>query len=202
MLFRSLYSFPQTSNIPTKVTAFAFERGLMVSGTNKGNIFSINLHSRANKVLLQNDNAQINSLCFLDATTIVSGDSKGNLSFNSLKNEKLIKKIETGFTKIVKVLLMPNPNYLMVLGNNKNVAVYDIHSFKLLHNKYIEFSDYPTDIFIADKNTLVASLASNSIEKILLPNADKLRTFIVTNALDKAYRLIENDPLLDRKSVV
>jgi len=196
-LLGRLYSFKNQKNgNKNKATAFAFNKNIMACGSNNGEIFSINLHSRANKVTIQNDNSKINSICFLDSTNIVTADEKGNLHFNSLKDGQLIKKIETGFTQVSQILIMPNPNYLMVLGNEKYVAVYDIVSFKLLHSKYIEFDDIPTKIIIADEYTLLASLDNNSIEKVLLPNTDKLKSLIQKNQLDKAYALIKKDPLL------
>ena len=168
----------------------------MACGGNNGTIFTINLHSRANKVLIQNDTSRVSSLCFLDATHLLSADSKGCIYLNSIKTSKLIKKIDSAFLKITQIILMPNPQYFMVIGATKHVAVYDSRSLKLLHAKYVEFEEIITRLEIADNHTLIATLKNNSIEKIHLRTTEKLKSFIISNELNKAYDLIKKDPLL------
>ncbi len=196
-LIGRLYSFEKSaSGVSSKASAFAFYQDTMACASNNGTIFYINLHSRANKIILNNNNRKINSLCFLDENYIISGDEKGDLHLNYLKNTSQIKKQETLFTNIRQILLMPNKKYLMVSGDSNYVAIYNAKTLKLLHSKYIEFEDTPNQIIIADKDTLIATLENNSVEKIILPNTDKLKSFILTKELDKAYRLVEKDPLL------
>lgn len=197
-LLGRLYSFQQVAkkSKTSTISSFAFYNNIMACGGNNGTIFTINLHSRANKLIIENDNARVSSLCFLDATLLLSADTKGTLYLNSVKNAKLIKKVDTGFTRITQILLMPNPKYLMVIGGSKHAAVYDTENLKLLHNKYVEFEEVITSLEVADNHTLIATLKHSSIEKIDLPTTEKLKSFIVSGELNKAYDLIEKDPLL------
>ena len=197
-LLGRLYSFKnaQTKTKASIVSSFAFSKNIMACGGNNGTILTINLHSRANKIIITNDTSRISSLCFLNATEILSADAKGVIYLNSIKTAKLLKKVETGFTKVTQILLMPNPQYLIVIGGTKHVAVYDVHSLKLLHNKYVEFEDVVTSLEIADDNTIMATLNHNSIEKIEIPTAEKLKSFIISNELNKAFDLVRKDPLL------
>jgi len=196
-LIGRLYSFEQSKlGSASKATAFAFNGDVIACAGNNGTIFCINLHSRANKIILKNNSLKINSLCFLDADYILSGDEKGDLCLNYLKDNSLVKKQETLFTCITQILLMPNKKYIMISGDANYVAIYNAKTLKLLHSKYVEFDDTPRKIIIADKDTLIATLDNNSVLKIILPNADKLKSFILSKELDKAYREVEKDPLL------
>ena len=196
-----LYSFDQASSkIKSKastVSSFAFHKNIMACGGNNGTIFNINLHSRANKISIKNDGAsRITSLCFLNDTELLSSDSLGRIYLNSINTTHLIKKIDTGLTKVSQILLMPNPQYFMIIGETKNIAVYETNSLKLLHKKYVEFDDTVTSLKIADENTIIAVLKHSSIEKIDLPTTVKLKSFIISNELSKAYDLVKRDPLL------
>lgn len=196
-LIGRLYSFEQTDKTNTnKTSSFAFYKNIMACGGSNGTLFCINLHSRANKIIIQNATHKINSLCFLNVNHIISGDENGDLYLNSLKNNTLILKQETLFTEIKNILLTPNQKYLIVSGNEKYVAVYNANSLKLLHTKYIEFTSIPRKIIVADDETLIAVLENNSIEKIKLQNANRLDSLIATKMFDKAYHLIQQNPLL------
>ncbi|WP_455757273.1 WD40 repeat domain-containing protein [Sulfurimonas sp.] len=201
-LLARLYSFDvsdakeRTKDSPSLVSALAFHKDILAIGGNDGSVLTINLHSRANKIFIQNNNSRVTSLCFLDSNTLISADNKGNIYFNSLKNKELTKKIETGFTKVSQIVLMPDPNYLIVTGNENYIAVYDIKNFKLLHNKYMQFDDIVKNIIIASQDTLLVTLKDNSLQKVQLPNAFKIRTFIVHSAFDKAYRYVEQHAIL------
>ncbi len=197
-LLGRLYSF-DTKNIKNSastVSTFAFHKNYMACGGNNGTIFTINLHSRANKIILSNDTARINSILFLNSTNIVSGDDRGNIYFNSLKNEKLIKKIETGFTKVKQLVILPNPNYLIVVGDTNYISLYDINKYKLLYNKYIEFDAIIEKLIVADNYTLIANLKNNSLEKVQLPNPSELATLVKQNSLDKAFLLTQKHTML------
>ena len=192
-----LYSFETNKKtISSHVNSFAFNKNMMACGGDNGKILLINLHSRADKSIIDNQSNSITSICFLEDSSIVSGDSQGYLYFSSLKNNKLLKKIQTGFTNIQKIVLMPNQNYIMVIGNAKHVSIYNIKEFKLLHNKYIEFDDLVQDAIVLDEHTLMVILENNSIEKVDLPNPSDLKSFVLHNTLDKAYEMTKKDSML------
>ncbi|PHQ89311.1 MAG: hypothetical protein COB42_07190 [Sulfurimonas sp.] len=196
-LVARLYSYKRTKDTTQgKATSFSFHSNTIICGSSNGILFGINLHSRANKFTLQNDTAQINSSCIIEDSILASGDSKGNIYFNLLKDNTLIKKVETGFTTVKQIILLPNPNYMMVHSQEKNIAVYELTHFKLLHNKYMHFPSNIKKIIVADEDTLIVALEDNSIEKIALPKADKLKSYIVDNTLSKAFALVTQDPLL------
>lgn len=196
-LIARLYSYERSeSTKPAKASSFAFYANTMMCGSNNGILFSINLHSRANKSFIHNDKFQINALCFLNETTIASGDSRGNIYINSLKDNALIKKIETGFTTVKQIVLLPNPNYILVNAEEKNLALYELTTFKLLQHKYLKFESNIKKILLTEDKHLVVALENNLIQKLALQTPVKLKSYIVSNSLDKAFALVKQDPLL------
>lgn len=197
-LIGRLYSFDpiKTKSKSSTISTFAFKNNIMACAGHNGIIFTINLHSRANKLLIQNDTIRVTTLCFIDSSKILSADLRGCIYLNSLKSSKCIKKIDSCFTKIRKIILMPNPEYFLVVGDTKELAVYNTQTLKLLHKKYIEFDNTVTNIEEIDEYTLLATLEHNSLEKIDLPTTEKLTSFIKSGELDKGYLLTNKDPLL------
>ncbi len=198
-LLARLYSF----NIPNNkkknnsvVSAFAFKNNLMACAGDNGTLFSINLHSRANKVVINNSTSRVNSIAFIDENKLLSGDNKGNLYINSIKDGSLIKKIETPFTKVKQVLLMPDTQHLLVSSDENYAAVYDIYSYKLIHSKYVEFDAEVSKIIVSDNHTLIASLVDNTLIKIDLPDKEKLKAFIRSKELNKAYAFVKQHQIL------
>ena len=196
-----LYSFKTNNdkkytpkNLST-VSSFAFCKNIMACGGDCGTIFTINLHSRANKRVYSNASSRINSICFLNSSHIASGDSKGNLYLNCVKDGKLIKKIQTGFTQVKQIVLMPNSNYLMIIGDANYVAIYD-KNFKIIYSKYIEFNDIVNKVIVANENTLLVALNNQCIEKVVLSNSSEIISLIMENSLDKAYALVQQDYML------
>ena len=192
-LLARLYSFntQNTTNNRAIVSSFAFNKNIMACGGAKGVIFTINIHSRAGKHIVKNDDYHVNSICFINDTIIASGDVNGTIYFNSLKNSNLIKKIQTAFSKIVQILLMPNPRYIMVVGDENYVSIYDTQNFKLLHSKYIKFNSGIIKVIVVNKTSLLVALKNNNIQKINLPDLDILKSYVESGSLDKAFQFVE-----------
>ena len=188
----SQYIFDLSSSINSMI----FFKSLLATKDNNGNIALINLYSKSNKISLKYDSYPINTLCFVDSNTLLSGDENGNIYISALKNSSLIKKIETGFTKIKQILLMPNPNYIIVVGDANYVSVYDIKNYKLIHHKYLSFNTQVDKVIYIDDYTLCICCASNKINKIELASPTNILSHILHNSLKEAYELIEKDNTL------
>jgi hypothetical protein len=191
-----LFSLDKKNISSTKANSLAFHKNIMACGDNNGTIISVNLHSRANKVILKNDIYKINSICFLNSLEIISGDAAGNIYINSLNNQQNIKKIETPFVSIKKILLMPNKEYIIVISDEKYVAIYESRYFKLVKNKYLEFNNIIIDMIIVDDYTLLVALDNNSIEKVSLVNPQEIKKCLLNNLPQDAFNLVNQHPML------
>ncbi len=175
------------------VSAFKFHKNRLACGSHYGDIFIVDLHSRINKNHLTNSKVRVNSICFLDEKTVISGTSDGKLFINYLDNMKESKRIDTGFTAITNIVLMSNPNYVMVSGDANYVSIYDINKYKIVHNKYLEFSGKVNDIALVNGDTLMAVVDNSNIFRVELPSLAKLKSLILHNILDEAFNLCEKD---------
>ncbi len=200
-LIARLCSFPYEAVDRVKirqnfVSAFAMHESKLATSGYGGTIIVIDIYSRANKIALNNGRSRTNALCFLNSDTLLSGNFDGVVKIFSIKNKKLLKEIDTPLTRIRQIVLMPNPNFIMLCSNTNYITVIDIINYKIIHNNYIEFKDVVTRIATLDDTTIVVSLKDGTIVKVRLPSIEKLRSFIVHNSLDKAFELVEREPML------
>ncbi|MDO8454814.1 MAG: WD40 repeat domain-containing protein, partial [Sulfurimonas sp.] len=175
------------------VSTFKFHKNRLACGSHYGDIFIVDIHSRVNKNHLTNSNIRVNAICFLDEKTVISGTSDGKLFINYLDNMKKSRQIYTGFTTITDIVLMSNPNYVMISGDANHVSIYDIKKYKIVHNKYIEFSGKVNDIALVNGDTLIAVVDNSNIFRVELPSLAKLKSLILHNILDEAFNLCEKD---------
>jgi hypothetical protein len=175
------------------VSTFKFHKNRLACGSHYGDIFIIDLHSRINKNHLTNSKVRVTAICFSDEKTIISGTSDGKLFINYLDNMKESKRIDTGFTTIADIVLMSNPNYVMVSGDANYVSIYDINKYKIIHNKYIKFNGKVNDMVLVNGDTLIAVVDNSNIFRVELPSLAKLKSLILHNILDEAFNLCEKD---------
>jgi hypothetical protein len=201
-LISRLYSFPskitieETQNKKNFVSAFAFYKNRLACSGQGGSIIVIDLHSLSNKEVLTHDTRRTDALCFVNKGTIVSGNIDGIIHIRSLENKDFHKRISMPFIRIKQIILMPNPQFIMVSGDSNALALVDIKSYKIARTKYIEFENKVEKITLADDNTLVVALSNMKILYISLPSLEDLKSLILHNSLDKAFEIIEKNPML------
>jgi len=203
-LLSRLCSFPyDRSDIDSKtkasknfVSSFAFYNNNFACSGYGGAIVIIDLHTQANKNVITHNRTRIDALCFLNENTLVSGNSSGRIDIISLTDENSYKSVNTPIPKIQQIIIMPNPNYIMVSGKSNIITIVDIRNSKIAHSKYIELEGKINKIALVNSDSLVIALDNNRIVNVELPGIEKLRSLIVHNSLDKAFELIEKEPML------
>ncbi|QFR48211.1 hypothetical protein FJR48_00110 [Sulfurimonas lithotrophica] len=161
-----------------------------------GAIIVLDMYSRANKIVLQNTNSRINALHFIDDDTILSANFDGLISIFSIKQRKLLSEIDTPLTQIRQVLPMPESNYIMLCSNTNYVSIVDIKNSKMLQHKYMSFDDKVIRLSSIDYKHVAVALRSGFIKKIELSCEEDLKSLVLHNSLDKAYELVEKEPML------
>lgn len=201
LLLSRLCSFPydrskEYSKIKKNfVSTFAFHKNLMACSGYGGAVFVVDLLSQANKDVITHGRSRIDALCFLDDTTLISGNIDGSIDIISLKNIHSYKRLNAPFRKIKQILVMPNPNYIMVTSQ-KQIAIFDIKNHKLIDTNYIELNADINRVTIINKETLIVAFDDKEIIKIELPNIEKLKSLILHNSLDRAFELLTHEPML------
>ena len=178
------------------VSAFAFHKNSFACSGYGGAIIVVDLLTQANKNIITYNKTRINSLCFLDENTLICAKDDGKVDIISLDDENKYKSITTPILSIKHVIVMPNPNYIMICGESTIVTIVDIKNCKITHSKYIELDTKIKDIAILDSDSLVIALYDNNILHVELPGVTKLKSLILSNSLEKAYDLITKEPML------
>lgn len=178
------------------VSAFAFYKNTLACSGYGGAIFILDIHTHANKDIITHNRTRINSLCFLDENTLISGNDDGSIDITPLQNTKEYKKISTPLSSIKQIIIMPNPNYIMISGMSNIISIIDIKNYKIIHSKYAEFTSNINYITMINEQSIIVSLENKRISYIDLPSVEKLKSYILHNNLEAAYKLVHSEPML------
>ena len=178
------------------VSAFAFYKNTLACSGYGGAIFIIDIHTQANKDIITHHRTRVNTLCFLDENTLISGNDDGSVDITSLQNTKEYKTINTPLSAIKQIIVMPNSNYIMLSGTSNIISIIDIKNYKIIHSKYVEFTANINYITMVNDESIMVALNNKRISYIDLPSVQKLKSFILHNNLEAAYKLIHSEPML------
>lgn len=198
-----LCSFGQNASSSTHkiknnyVSAFASKGALLAFSGYGGIITILKMNSHANKHSIDASKVRINGLCFLNEEKIISGNIDGLIQIHSLKKYQKTVQIATPFVNIKHILLMPNPRYIMVSGESKNLIIIDTLKEKIVSTNYLSFKENVSHISLSQDKNLLVVLENNNVIKVTLPTTQDLKSFILHNELDKAYILLDADPMFE-----
>lgn len=178
------------------VSAFASNKDYFAFSGYGGLITLLKMHSHANKYNIEASKVRVDALCFLDDKRLVSGNADGLVQIHSIKKHQPVKNISTPFVKINKIILMPNPRYIMVSGESNNLIIIDTEIGKVVSTNYLSFKENVSSIMLDYNNDLLVVLDDLKIVKVELPTGEHIKSFILHNQLDKAFEIIEKDPML------
>ncbi len=179
------------------VSAFASKGALLAFSGYGGIITILKMHSHAIKNSIEASKVRINILCFLNEEKIVSGNINGLIQIHSLKKYQKTVKINTPFVDVQQIILMPNPRYIMVSGKSKSLIIIDTLQEKVVSNNYLSFKENVSKISLTQDKNLLVVLENNSVIKVTLPTSGDLKSFILHNELDKAYLILDADPMFE-----
>ena len=197
-----LCSFGQSSITSIKklnnnyVSCFAFYENLFASSGYGGIITILKMNSYANKYNIEASKVRINALCFLDSSRIVSANMDGVVKIHTLKKYTQTKNISTPFTNINSILLMPHSDFILLSADAKNLILINTKLAKVVSTDYLSFHKNVSKITLTKDNTLLVVLESRELLRVELPTTELLKSYILHNSLEKAYELIEQDPML------
>lgn len=178
------------------VSSFAFYKNRFACSGYGGAIFIIDLQTQANKNVITYNKNRIDAMLFLDENTLVCGKNDGVIYIISTNDDHSYKSIQTPILGIKQILIMSNPNYIMVVGRSNIVTIVDVKNYKITHSKYIELSANINMVDIVKGDSLAVALVNNKILHVELPGISKLRSLIVHNSLEAAFELITKEPML------
>ena len=178
------------------VSAFAFKDNIFASTGYGGVITILKMNSYTNRYNIQASNVRINALCFLDDNRLVSGSVDGGIQIHSLNKYQNIKNISTPFININSIIQMPNRRYIMISAESKNLVLIDLKLAKVVSTNYLTFVKNISCIRLTAEGNLLAVIDKKELYRVELPSEEHIKSFILHNSLDKAYELIDKDPML------
>lgn len=194
--FPKLFTESNTSIKNNYVSALAANDTYIASSGYGGAITILKINSLSQKMTLHTSKVRINALLFVNNETLISGNIDGIVQIHTLKNEPTLKNIRTPFTKIKNIILMPNPKYILVSADSKKLILIDRETAKVLSNDYLIFKHKVENILLTPKGELLVCLENSELLKVKLTQTQELNSYILHNSLDKAFALVESDPML------
>lgn len=185
-------SFPKNNY----VSAFAFKNELFAVSGYGGKIILLRMNSYRFRHTIEASKVKIIALEFLNKRQIISANIDGMVSIHSLKKHQISKYIDTPFTHVHSLIVMPNPQFVLVAGNANKIVLIDTQKAKVIKTSYLTFRKEVSHMLYTKEHVLIVILEKKEIHKIQLPTINDLKNALLHKQLDKAYTLIEQDPML------
>lgn len=168
---------------------------IAVSGLGE-KVVVIDIFSRTNNAVFLNSKSPICSLHFINDDLLVSANDEGMVTIYSIQERKILKEIQTPFTYINQIISIDAPNFILISSNTNFLSVIDLNTYLIVHHKLVEFNDTIVKIAKIDEKHIAVALKNKEVKMFVLTDYSDLRSLILHNSLDKAYELVENEPIL------
>lgn len=194
-LFSSIKRYK--TELPTKITAIAFDKYFVGIGTSDGSVTIINLNTHNIYKKIKAANAPITALCFNDKNEIIIADVHNDISVYSLYDEQNERKIYTNLVGIKGVLHITNSDFVIVnLKEKSTLALLDLKSNKIVSSNFFHFNNPLSYLELTKEYNLLVMLEPHESIHINLHNHDELESLILHNMLTQAYKMVSSNPLL------
>ena len=188
------------TQLPTRMSAFAFKTELLAIGTSDGKVRLINLGSYSIIKELSTTNAAIATLCFTDTDRLIIADVHGEIFIYDLQELEKVKSVVTHLTHTKQLLHIPKSNFLLIHSNQDFITLFNLKTHKILRNEYLKFHINISYMAISKEGNLLVVLENREILHITLQNEKNLKSLLLHNMMHEAYTLVANNPqLLDSK---
>lgn len=177
------------------VSAIAFHKNKVACSGYDGAIIIVDLITLSDKIVISHARTTIDTLCFIDEDTIVSGNRDGVIYITSISNTKKYKQLNAPFINIKQIIVMPDSSYIMLHSQTNYIAVINIKTLKIIDDKYLIFQNNIKKMLLMD-NTLMVALQNDKVLKIKLPSNKDLKYLTKNNFFEEAYKLILDEPIL------
>ena len=178
------------------VSAFAVYENYLACTGHGGALYVFDVFSHVKRKTLIESGNRINALYFLDNDRLISADIHGNIIIHSLLEPQNKQKINAPFINIKQIIGMSNPRYIAILGDENYISLIDIKDAKIAQVKYVEFPTTTTRMTLVNEDLLLVSLSNHTVMEVKLASAKQLRTALIYNEVLNAYKLLENEPML------
>lgn len=188
------------TQLPIRISAFAFQKHLLALGTSDGKVTLINLNSYGVVDEFSFTNAAISTLCFDDKKRVITMDAHGEIFVQDLQRVNSLKSITTHLTASKQLLPISQSDFLLIHSNKDSLTLFDTKKCKIIKNNYLTFHKDISFVQLTQERNLLVVLQNREIIHITLQNRQNLESLRLHNMIVEAYALVEANPqLLDSK---
>ena len=194
ILLSKIYQFPKSKY--NYVDILISNNTNLITADKYGRVSIVDIYTYNSYELTISSKVQITSICFIDEENAVIGDIRGYISFISLQTHKITKKLTTPFDTISTIITTPNKDFVILNTNGYYLTLIDTKIKKIKILKYLSFKNKIIDIAINGNGLLYIAFDNNNIMNINIYNINKLMKYIESENIEKAYKLLESNPIL------
>lgn len=192
-----VFTMPHHSDFVTSI-AFSQNGQWIVTGSYDRTINVLNLSTMKQQVKLSGHNSVIVSMHFLSGLRLLSAERDGTIVIWDLHHGKVFKRLPNVGDEITSVCLSLDKRFAFVATRLGYVALYDLHSFELIRQRYLKIKETITSIaFIAEMFSLAIGTKEGNIHFYsLFGNESEYFELIKNKKFRDYYKLVDDNPIL------
>jgi DNA-binding beta-propeller fold protein YncE len=195
-LLARVCSFISNTKRQSYVSALFNYKHLLATAGFGDKIYIINTHSNQKTELISSSKARVTSFAFKNNSELISANIEGLIEVYDLFENKNIYQIETPFTNIAQICLVPNSDFILIHNKENSIALLNYKTKKIVKHKYIDVGEKISVINMHSEAEVIIGLLSGKVLRVQLPNRSLLLELIQQNRYEDAYDLIEYSEVL------
>lgn len=190
-------SMPHHSDFVSSI-AFSQNGQWIATGSYDRTINIINLSTMKQHLKLSGHNSVVVSMQFLSGLQLLSAERDGSLLIWDLHHGKIFKRLAKVGDEITSVCLSSDKRFAFVATRLGYVALYDLHSFALVRQRYLKIQETITSItFLGENFSLALGTKEGNIHFYSLLGNDSEHHELVKNQNYRTfYALVDDNPIL------
>lgn len=192
-----VFAMPHHADFVTSI-AFSPNGQWIATGSYDRTINVMNPSTMKQHVKLLGHSSVIVSMLFLSGLRLLSAERDGGLVIWDLHHGKIFKRLPKLGDEIISMCLSSDKRFAFVATRLGYVALYDLHSFELIRQRYLKIQETITSIaFIDEKFSLAIGTKEGNIHFYsLFGNEIEYRELLKTQNYRAFYKMIEDNPIL------
>jgi WD40 repeat protein len=194
LLYR-LCSFAQHPKLPNSILSIALHANLMACSSASGELCLLNLYAKTNKTFTTPLQEPITSLTFTAKSELIMATTNGAISLHTSNYFADGETFKTSLYDLKEIYAIEESSLLLLLRINGSLELFDTHKQKILHQSFLQTTKKISCLTLYNKELFVA-FDNHEVYHISLYDTKDLQSHILHNSLDKAYKLVQSNPLL------
>lgn len=191
------FAMPHHSDFVTSI-AFSQNGQWIATGSYDRAINVMNLSTMKQHVKLSGHSSVVVSMLFISGLRLLSAERDGALVIWDLHNGRIFKRLPKLGDEITSMCLSLDRRFAFVATRLGYVALYDLHSYELVRQRYLKIQETITSIaFIGENFSLAIGTKEGNIHFYsLFGNESEYQELIHKKSFRVFYALLDDNPML------